>query len=76
MAPLSGVRVADFTRIVAGPYCAMILADLGAEVLKIERPGSGDDARQFGPPFLPGGDSAYFMTFNRSKKSVVLDLVT
>ncbi|HYZ02270.1 MAG TPA: CoA transferase [Candidatus Binatia bacterium] len=76
MAPLSGVRVADFTRIVAGPYCAMILADLGAEVLKIERPGSGDDARQFGPPFLPGGDSAYFMTFNRSKKSVVLDLAT
>lgn len=76
MAPLSGVRVADFTRIVAGPYCAMILADLGAEVLKIERPGSGDDARQFGPPFLPGGDSAYFMTFNRGKKSVVLDLAT
>lgn len=76
MPPLSGVRVADFTRIVAGPYCAMILADLGAEVLKIERPGSGDDARQFGPPFLPGGDSAYFMTFNRGKKSVVLDLAT
>ena len=76
MAPLSGVRVADFTRIVAGPYCTMILADLGAEVLKIERPGAGDDARQFGPPFLPGGDSAYFMTFNRGKKSVVLDLAT
>lgn len=76
LAPLSGVRVADFTRIVAGPYCAMILADLGAEVLKIERPGAGDDARHFGPPFLPGGDSAYFMAFNRSKKSVVLDLAS
>jgi crotonobetainyl-CoA:carnitine CoA-transferase CaiB-like acyl-CoA transferase len=54
----------------------MILADLGAEVFKIERPDTGDDARQFGPPFLPGGDSAYFMTFNRSKKSVALDLAT
>ncbi|XP_060516666.1 succinate--hydroxymethylglutarate CoA-transferase [Cylas formicarius] len=74
-APLNGVRVIDLTRIVAGPYCSMILGDLGAEVIKIERPGAGDEARLWGPPFI--GDtkeSCYFITFNRNKKSVCLNL--
>lgn len=71
--PLAGVRVLDLTRVLAGPYCTMVLADLGAEVVKIERPGVGDDARQFGP-FLPSGVSAYFASINRGKKSVTLDL--
>jgi CoA:oxalate CoA-transferase len=71
--PLDGVRVLDLTRVLAGPYCTMILADLGAEVVKVERPAGGDDARQFGP-FLPSGLSAYFASINRGKKSVVLDL--
>jgi CoA:oxalate CoA-transferase len=71
--PLKGVRVLDITRVLAGPYCTMILADLGAEVVKIERPDSGDDSRQFGP-FLPSGLSAYFASINRGKKSITLDL--
>jgi CoA:oxalate CoA-transferase len=71
--PLAGIRVLDLTRVLAGPYCTMLLADLGAEVVKVERPDGGDDARHFGP-FLPGGESAYFASINRGKKSVTLDL--
>jgi CoA:oxalate CoA-transferase len=71
--PLAGLRVLDLTRVLAGPFCTMILADLGAEVVKIERPEVGDDARHFGP-FLPSGASAYFASINRGKKSIVLDL--
>ena len=72
--PLSGIRVLDLTRIVAGPYCTMILGDLGAEILKIERPGGGDEARKWGPPFLEGTqDSTYFLSVNRNKKSICID---
>lgn len=71
--PLKGVVVADLTRILAGPLCTMVLADLGAEVIKIERPVTGDDTRAWGPPFV-GGDAAYFLSINRNKKSITLDL--
>jgi formyl-CoA transferase len=71
--PLDGVRVLDLTRVVAGPYCSMFLGDLGAEVVKVEQPGSGDDTRGWGPPFA-GGESAYFLCINRNKKSLTLDL--
>lgn len=74
-APLNDVRILDMTRIVAGPYCTMILGDLGAEVLKIERPGSGDEARKWGPPFVgDSGESCYFLALNRNKKSVCVDI--
>lgn len=72
-APLAGVRVLDLTRVLAGPFGTMILADLGAEVVKVERPEGGDDSRHFGP-FLASGASAYFASINRGKKSIVLDL--
>ncbi|UUX50117.1 CoA transferase [Nisaea acidiphila] len=73
MRPLDGIRVVDLTRVVSGPFCTMQLGDFGADVLKIERPGTGDDARAFAPPYQ-GDQSAYFLSVNRNKKSVVLDL--
>jgi crotonobetainyl-CoA:carnitine CoA-transferase CaiB-like acyl-CoA transferase len=73
LAPLSGVRVIEMTEALAGPYCAMLLGDLGADVVKIERPGTGDQARGWGPPFLEG-ESAYFLSVNRNKRSIELDI--
>ncbi|XP_068593216.1 succinate--hydroxymethylglutarate CoA-transferase isoform X2 [Cebidichthys violaceus] len=71
--PLEGVRVLDLTRVLAGPFATMILGDLGAEVIKVERPGAGDDTRAWGPPFV-GAESAYFLSVNRNKKSISVDL--
>ena len=71
--PLAGVRVLDLTRVLAGPYCTMFLGDLGAEVVKIEQPGVGDDTRGWGPPFV-GGESAYFLCVNRNKQSLTVNL--
>jgi len=71
--PLTGYRVLDLSRILAGPYCTMILGDQGAEIIKVERPGVGDDTRTWGPPFS-GGESAYYVCANRNKKSIVIDL--
>lgn len=73
--PLKGYRILDLSRILAGPFCTMILGDQGAEVIKVERPGSGDDTRTWGPPFS-GGESAYYLCCNRNKKSIVIDLKT
>jgi len=70
--PLSGFVVVDLTRVLSGPYCTMILADLGARVIKVEQPGKGDDTRHWGPPFL-GKESAYFLSINRNKESVTCD---
>jgi len=70
---LEGVRVVDFSQALSGPYCTLMLADLGADVVKVEPPARGDDARHWGPPFV-GGDAAYFMSVNRNKRSVALDL--
>ncbi|XP_013794459.1 succinate--hydroxymethylglutarate CoA-transferase-like isoform X1 [Limulus polyphemus] len=71
--PLSGVRIIDLTRILAGPFCTMILGDLGAEVIKIEHPGGGDETRRWGPPFVKE-ESCYFLCVNRNKKSVAVNL--
>jgi len=71
--PLGGVRVLDLSRILAGPVCTMSLGDLGADVIKVERPGVGDDTRSWGPPFA-GGESAYYLCCNRNKRSVEIDL--
>ena len=71
-APLTGIKVVDMTEALAGPYCAMLLGDLGADVVKVERPGDGDQARGWGPPFLEG-ESAYFLSINRNKRSIELD---
>jgi crotonobetainyl-CoA:carnitine CoA-transferase CaiB-like acyl-CoA transferase len=73
--PLKGLRVFDLTRVLAGPTCAQMLGDLGADVVKIERPGAGDDTRGFAPPVMPGTtESAYFVGVNRNKQSVTLDI--
>ncbi|MFI5393190.1 MAG: CaiB/BaiF CoA transferase family protein [Myxococcota bacterium] len=74
-APLAGIRVLDLSRVLAGPLATMTLGDLGADVIKIERPGEGDDTRHWGPPFS-GEDAAYFLSLNRNKRSVALDLKT
>jgi formyl-CoA transferase len=71
--PLSGTRVVDLTRALAGPYCTLLLGDMGADVVKIELPDSGDETRHWGPPFI-AGESSYFMSVNRNKRSVTLDL--
>ena len=71
--PLKGIRVADFTQALSGPYCTMLLADLGADVVKVEMPGRGDDSRHWGPPFV-GDTAAYFLAVNRNKRSMELDL--
>ena len=75
MAPLDGITVLDLTRVLSGPYCTMLLADMGARVIKIEQPGTGDDTRQWGPPFV-AGESTYFLSINRNKESVTLDFKT
>jgi crotonobetainyl-CoA:carnitine CoA-transferase CaiB-like acyl-CoA transferase len=71
--PLASVRVLDLSRVLAGPYCTMVLADLGADVIKVERPGSGDETRTWGPPFA-GGEAAYYLSTNRGKRSCAIDL--
>ena len=71
--PLDGLLVIDLSRVLAGPYCTMQLADMGATVIKIEIPNNGDDTRAYGPPFL-NGESTYFMSVNRNKKSMTLNL--
>jgi len=73
MRPLEGLRVVDLTRVLSGPYCTMQLGDLGAEVIKVERPGEGDDTRAFAPPYQ-GDEAAYFLSVNRNKKSITLDM--
>ena len=72
--PLSGIRVLDLSRVLAGPWASQTLADLGADVVKIERPGSGDDTRHWGPPNLDDGTAAYFLAANRGKRSVTVDI--
>ena len=72
-APLDGLRVLDLSRILAGPFCTMMLGDMGAEVIKVEHPKGGDDTRSW-PPFYDGGESTYFQSVNRNKKSLTLDL--
>jgi len=71
---LHGIKIADFSRVLAGPYATMLLADLGAEVIKVERPGSGDETRSWGPPFDEKGRATYFQSVNRNKSSISLDL--
>ena len=77
---LAGIRVLDLTRILAGPTCTQLLGDLGADVVKIERPGAGDDTRKWGPPYVAGArrrptaESAYYLCANRNKRSVAIDI--
>ena len=74
--PLAGITVLDLSRVLAGPWCSQILGDLGAEVIKVEQPGQGDDTRRWGPPFLQDGsrDSAYYLCANRNKRSIAIDI--
>ncbi|HUQ20542.1 MAG TPA: CoA transferase [Gemmatimonadaceae bacterium] len=72
--PLSGTNVLDLSRVLAGPLCSMMLADMGADVIKVERPGGGDETRGWGPPFDERGESAYYLSVNRNKKSIAADL--
>jgi crotonobetainyl-CoA:carnitine CoA-transferase CaiB-like acyl-CoA transferase len=72
--PLAGVKIADFSRVLAGPYATMLLADLGADVVKVERPGVGDETRTWGPPFDKNGNATYFLSVNRNKEGLQLDL--
>jgi len=72
--PLAGIKIADFSRVLAGPYATMLLADLGAQVIKVERPVVGDDTRGWGPPFDKDGNSTYFLSVNRNKEGLELDL--
>jgi crotonobetainyl-CoA:carnitine CoA-transferase CaiB-like acyl-CoA transferase len=78
--PLGGVRIFDLTRILAGPTCTQLLGDLGADVIKVEKPGVGDDTRTWGPPYVKGADgqdtseSAYYLSANRNKRSITIDL--
>jgi formyl-CoA transferase len=71
--PLAGVKILDLSRVVSGPFCTMILGDLGADVVKVEEPGRGDESRSYGPPFQ-NGESSYFMSVNRNKRSIAIDL--
>ena len=73
MPPLDGILVADFSRVLAGPLAAMLLGDLGADVVKVERPDGGDDTRAWGPPWRDG-DGTYYLGLNRNKRSIALDL--
>src|SRR6266508_527146 len=73
--PLAGIRVLDLSRVLAGPYCTMVLGDLGADVVKVEQPGKGDDTRAWGPPWA-GGESAYYLSVNRNKRGITLNLKT
>ena len=80
MGPLEGIRILDLSRAMAGPYCTMMLGDLGADVIKVERPGRGDESRGWGPPFVgqstdnSSGESAYFLSVNRNKRSITVNL--
>lgn len=77
MRPLEGLRVLDLSRILAGPYCTQYLGEMGAEVIKVEPPGHGDDTRTWGPPFVgETGEAVYFLATNRNKRGIVLDLKT
>src|SRR3954469_2680357 len=72
--PLEGVKILDLCRVVSGPFATMLLGELGADVLKVEEPKNGDEARTYGPPFV-GGESAYFLSVNRNKRSCTIDLM-
>src|SRR5947209_15601903 len=74
--PLHGILVADFSRVLAGPSATMTLGDLGADVVKVERPGSGDETRSWAPPYGPDGTSTYYLAVNRNKRGITLDLST